>query len=520
MTQDHDSTADPVFAGLFADVEVPSTGSGSTAGSVAGTAEGDDEIRRGVLRPYLPFDESVLADLAGQSALVIDALALAQWVGQSRSLTEAGQLESAEAAEAAAKLGLADPDRPTDLTELQVLWSAVVEAGVIRRIGATAESGDGVSVWQQPSAPQARLDSWSRLVAGLLRARAERNVGPEAVGGLGLASTPLYYSLARHPMPATLPALVLATSADADEDGLLESDPVWIVRQLPIAVDEFTRDWVWAGVLAPVEHLESEDVEALDEMFDALAGDIDETGPLARALTELVEQVQASPIVRLSALGDYGLRRVLMAHGWQVPLVGAVAEVSADRLLDLLVAYPPQDALVEAGIWLEARGENWLDALRRVAASARSKDPEQGPGRRAALGAIFRQVGPPVLDLLDLLADDPWLFAVAADARFELGLGPEPTMAEELWLIVDGISTALEGEDDEKADAVEDSDVLEFLRLPGAVAAADTLTHPHTRYVLQLVVAVSGDEKLAHQLRRTLEAGPIRPGKGRAKRRR
>lgn len=502
MTPGLDPTSDPVFAGLFAD-ERPSDAGG-----------GGGEARRGMLRPYQPAEPSVLAAAATGSALVTDALALVDWVGENRPVSETGRLEPAAAIEAAAKIGL-----PTeDLSELQLLWTATIAAGLIQLEGSTEQVSAGPAASPEPTEPTAHLDRWSRLVVGLLRARAETNSQHDTVGGLGLASTPLYYTLARDPMPAGLPALVLATSMGEDDD----FDPAWMVHRLPDAIDMIARDWAWAGVLLPLESISPEDAEGLDELFEELAGDAeDSTGPLGRLLKPLVEAVQESPVVQLTALGDYGLRRVLLAHGWQVPLVGEAAEVSPDKLLDLLVAYPPEDALAEAEIWLESRGDEWESALRQVTVSARSKNPDWGPGRRAALGAVLRQIGPPVLPLLDTLAGDPWLSAVAADARFELGLGPEPTMAEELWLIVDGISIVLQGTDEEKAEAVDDSAVLEFLRLPGALAAAAELSHPHARLVLELVVNVSGDRELANQLRQAFEPGSGgRPGRGRPKQRR
>jgi hypothetical protein len=359
------------------------------------------------------------------------------------------------------------------------------------------------------------------LLVGVIRARAELKLEEDAVGGVELLSTPLYYALAREPMPAALPAFILASAMFDDPDDVPDLDPVWMIRQLPAALDTLVGDWVWTGVLAPVQSLSSEQIQALDEMMDALVGDEPEpNAPLTRLLGSLMETVHESPMVQLTPLGAYGLRRILLAHGWQVPLVGAVADVSPDELLDLLLAYPAEDLPAAMSIWLAARGDQWERALQRVAGTARSKKPDQGPDRRLVLGALLRHVGPRVAPLLDTLATDPWLSALVADARYELDLGPEPTLAEELWLIVDGISATLDGDDQEKVEAVEDSDILEFLRLPGALDAAQTLSHPHTRYVLRLVVEVSGDRRLAQELRRVIESGPIRPGKGRAKRRR
>lgn len=514
MTPGHDSQppTDPVFTGLFADGRPP-----------AGADPDAGEVQRGVLRPYRPTDEAALAEQSSATALVVDALALAEWVGEGRAVTPDERLSEAEAREAATKIGLAGPDpapeglAPADLAELHVLWAATVEAGLISVDDAIARLGAGLAAWVDGT-PEARLEGWARLLAGLLRARAALDEDGDGVGGLELASAPFYYSLARDPMPAAFPALVIATAADD------EADLGWLVRRLPAAIDAIARDWAWAGALIPVEDLTAEDVEALDEMFESLTPDEedDESALAAEQLRPLVESVQESPIVALTELGAYGLRRVLLAHGWQVPLAGAAADARADQLLDLLVAYLPEDARDETALWLQARGDKWRHGLAQVAQSARVKSPDLGAPRRAALAEMFLQVGPDVVEVLDTLTEDPWLSALAADVRFELELGPEPTLSQELWLIVDGLSTVLDAEDGEQAEAVEDSGVLEFLRLPGAVVAANTLTHPHSRYVLGMVVQVSGDEQLAHQLRTVLDPGPARAGKnqGRPKRRR
>jgi hypothetical protein len=118
--------------------------------------------------------------------------------------------------------------------------------------------------------------------------------------------------------------------------------------------------------------------------------------------------------------------------------------------------------------------------------------------------------GPDVEPVLDAMATDPWLSAVAATVRSKLELGPEPTLSEQLWLAVDDLSLALDAElDPELREAiVDESDLHELLPQRGAIKAAVALSHPQARETLHLLIDLSGDPTVTAPLRRALAAAP------------
>jgi hypothetical protein len=513
--------SDPVFTDLFP---------GLTVELAALCTCGEDHGEEGapVLRPYQPVADTVLARLAAGSPLVEQAVGLARWVGRNRALTPSRLLRPADALAVAAELGLAD--LPTgskkklrsakDLPELHTLWSAAVEAGLIDIHGTQASVGEGLQLWTTPDAEtvfspqkaQERLDNWARLLAGFLRARDDGDEGFSLIptDELMPASIQMFYSLARSPLPAALPALVLVASIDVPNP----VQSLWMFSSLPASFVAIAQDWVRVGVLATVDSSHPE-VRAGGGSMAALTNELLD-GPLAAErpaqllLGPLLDAVRESPAVQLTALGSYGLRRLLVAHGWLVPEIGECANLDADLLLDRLDAYPPEDAIAEAEIWIAARGAQWKTALEDVAESARTKDLRQGPGRRAVLTGVLHAAGPRVAPVLATLADDPWLAAVAANARQGLGIGPELTLAEELWLAIDDLSRALEAEDDEIEHVLESSDLLELLGRPGALPAALASSHPYTRETLRLAGELSSDPLITRNLVRALDPKPSR----------
>jgi hypothetical protein len=359
----------------------------------------------------------------------------------------------------------------------------------------TDSVANGVTVWPETTPEQ--LAAWNKLLTAL---------SSDEDRELWLATAQLVYSLGRDPMPAGLPALLVATATEEEAADLL-----WMTQNLTELVGSITDDWIRAGMLTvvaePGADLTAAGLEDVRELLDGLSDFVsDEVETGGAILQPLVDSVRASPIVRLTPLGDYSLRQVLLADDWLVPLVGSYRDVPAEELLDRLDVHIPDDVVVEAEIWIEARGRQWSNALRALADSARSEDPDLGPVRRAVLGTVLRATGPRVAPMLDDLADDPWLSAIAAGVRTGLGIGPELSLQDELWLTVDGLVVALSGDADEQAEAVEDSDVVAILSEPGSIHHAMQLSHPLTLEVLRMIAEVGGDRELAQRLRRAINS--------------
>jgi hypothetical protein len=413
-----------------------------------------------------------------------------------------------------------------DLPYLHPLWVGCAAAGLIAVRGGKAYPGPGLRVWQEPAVPAERVESWAALLGGYLRtrddaARADRGYFAGTGGQVLQASVPLLYALARDPIPVG--ALSLAV---ADLDDLADLPGPAGLFMLPMMLAEMTaaaEDWLVAGVVDVAAADEGGMTAVLGETIDGLRSGLREqlalmaagpAGPesaaeLGTALSAVVDALVAGPALRLTPLGAYALARLLTAHGWEVPESGACVDVEPGDLLDRLMTYIPQDAIQEATGWLAARGERWAEALREVIWSAAVKG-DDGPPRRVVLPAVLCAAGPPVVPILDAVQGDPWLSAVVAATRHALQIGPEPTLAQRLWLEIDGLSLVAEDPDDFE-EALEDSALLELLAERGGVAAAAGSDHPHARDVLRVAVPHVPDPQLARTLRQALTGGSGNP---------
>jgi hypothetical protein len=259
--------------------------------------------------------------------------------------------------------------------------------------------------------------------------------------------------------------------------------------------------------------------QLVDEMRSAVAEAPPQYHEMTNAIQDLVDSLEHGPVLQLTPLGSYGLARLLTAHGWQLPVVGACANVAPSDLLDRLIAYLPEDAEAEVASWFEAHGTEREAALREVIATAATKAPE-GPLRRAVLGTMMTVAGPSTVPVLASWQGDQWLGASVALLLHELGVGPAPSLAQLLWIAVDGLSVALEDDDEEVfTDALDSVGLIELLTRHGAVTAAVGLNHPRALEVLHRVVPAIEDSQLRRELQKKLAGGKRGPAKGRSPRR-
>lgn len=549
---DEDRT-DPVFTGLFPDLYEEESECPCGCGDRFEASVG------GRLPMLHAAPDAELAALAGESALVRRAVALATWVGSGRALTSSRVLRPADAVSAVNDLGLAAPQlshpadgvrvagsgvvpsggsvrSAKDLPQLHPLWQGCLAAGLVDIRGGKAYAGHGLAVWQGLATPMARVESWVALLAGYLRARdddarADRGLFLVSKGQVLQASIPLLYSAGDDPIPTSAMAVALA-----DLDGLEGAMGLPALLMMPLIVSELTtvfEDWLVAGVVSLVPDGEGEAAQALAELHDGMQaqlsaltagahGSAEEEEELSAGLTAAADALVGGPVVEVTPLGAYGLARLLVAHGWEVPQVGDCADVPPGELLDRLSAYRPQDVLTEASCWLDARGDSWAEALREVIHTAAVKGGD-GPPRRAVLPGVLAAAGPRVIPVLDAVRNDPWVAAIVALTRHILGLGPDLTQAQQLWLAVDGLSQ-LTDDPDEFAEAVKDTELGELLAEPDAVATAVRLDHPRAVEVLRAVAPHLEDPALSRALRKALVGGSgnptLRPAGSRAGRRR
>lgn len=218
-------------------------------------------------------------------------------------------------------------------------------------------------------------------------------------------------------------------------------------------------------------------------------------------------------LVRLSPLGRFGVRHLLLVEGVPAPLIEDYADVSAESFLDSLPGFSHEGRLVAVDTWMSARTP--AEALREIGPTVES------PGmalRRVHAARALDTVSSELLERLRMLtrtAPDP---AAAMAGHVLLASGTlaadqhDKVLREQgAWAAVDLVAaTALEGET-ELARALADpgADVLTLsLRrlIPGFVASG----HPAATAALQALADHHPDRSTADIARRCVPLPPPR----------
>jgi hypothetical protein len=135
--------------------------------------------------------------------------------------------------------------------------------------------------------------------------------------------------------------------------------------------------------------------------------------------------------VALSRLGTWGVHTRLRARGWQVPVLGQLAQDRAAVLLAALADYDAEEGEAEIAAWLALRGP------REAAAELIEAAGQGSPGLRGAAFAVLDRVGeeaiPPVREALG----DPVLRPHAVVWLRDHGEQAEMARGDQEWLLVD-----------------------------------------------------------------------------------
>jgi hypothetical protein len=203
--------------------------------------------------------------------------------------------------------------------------------------------------------------------------------------------------------------------------------------------------------------------------------------------------------MRLTPLGRYGIRNVLVSKGHTARIAGELAAADAIALLDALADYDPAAFSAELTGWLAGRDET--SAVTQLLDAIPGADPDLARRRVAAISALT--MAKPS-DGLEILRDAA---ASAPDGRRHVAagvlanLGEEPPLYQETiqqWLLID-LLTALSVSDLRESMT---QDVLEAL-----MAHADDLWrsgHPAAADTIEATAATlrDSDKTLAKRLRR------------------
>jgi hypothetical protein len=472
----------------------------------------------------LPSEEE-LAEQAKAVPMFGYALALARWAAPHRAVDEFGDLVEEDRAPAARLLGLAPAEGEVpEETEVEALraWSLACDLDLVE-LGTTAE-GEHVAVPgpdlepAEQGDPETVLELWL-TAAGIVRELAvEADSLPEedgeAAGGtdeededglneveeardeaaelLDEALQVLYETTAfAEPGNETVPLGVLAALLVVPEGEEPSEELLGDITDVMVALDPMLGDLAELGLL---------DYRPIDpELFDEEEGD----EPAVVGEEPLDEEESARfGLVRLTPLGQYGIRQWLLEDGYDAPLVGELAQGDAGELLRGLCE--SANVLPEEELRVWTAGREPVAAARELLAAARGDDA-YGPLRRMLCVSGLDMLGPDAEPAVREVLDDPELGGAARAWLTARGATdvPVPGRAMTLWTVVDTFAAQLL---DNGGDAELLRDLVTDLPVKGDPATwfgeLWRVDHPYTADVLEAIGELHVDRAVAKEARK------------------
>lgn len=494
---------------------------------------GDDHP---TLPPVRLLPEAELARAALGAPLVVRAVSLVRWAGEGIRVGAGGELLGEQLRLAAEHLELEQEDATSLAAEA---WDAAVDVGLIEIAEdepgdeeapampdadedvALATPGPELEAFTRGS-PEDVLAIWEGLFAVLVTDAAmpsfedllgdlpgmggdfdpdsldlgELNWDPEAEADfLDHALANLYVltiaeAAAGQEANPFIPLPVLAASLSVPEDaGEPTEEMLAEVSTVMMRLDEQFR------ILEPTGAVEFRPVD--EELIAEVEGEA------VADFAEEEEDITRYGMVRLTPLGQYGIRRLMQDEGVHAPAVGDLADRDADALFVELARYYPEDsALEELALWIEAREA--LPAVRELLVASRGEDSE-APRRRLLCQQSLSHVGREAEPALREVLDDQELGGLARVWLTEQGVADVPPPSEEMifWLTVDTFAAQLAGEP-----GGEESEELKELMLglvdqhSGFFDKVWRVPHPATADVLDAMGRLHPDRGVAKEARK------------------
>lgn len=510
----------------------------------AGGSDRDDEDfdDTAVLVPpvALPSEEELTA-AALAVPLLAHAVKLARWSAPHRVVDEFGDLVDEDRTAAARILGLApaDGDVPEEtVVEALRAWSLACDLDLVE-LG-TTKDGEHVAVAMEEAVdaeagePAVVLDLWL-TAAGIVRelaveadsldldgeddgadeggdaeadeARlAEVEEAGEAAAELLDEAMQVLYELTAFAEPGeeTVPLGVLAALLVVPDGEEPDEEMLGEITDVMVTLDPMLADLAEIGV---VEHRPI-DPELFEEDEDGSAP----AEPVAALPTD-EEDAARFGLVRLTPLGQYGVREWLLADGYDAPLIGDLARGDAAALLRGLSESSNVMPDREITVWLALREPG--TAARELLDAARGRDA-QAPLRRMHCALGIALIGEDADPALHEVVDDPELGALARDLL--RGHGVEvaaPERADALWRAVDDFAAVL---------LATRGDAGQLRQLVAGLPVTDNpasyfgelwrVPHPYTAQVLETIGELHLDRHVAKEARKAAFKAKSQRGRG------
>ncbi|MFI5825714.1 hypothetical protein ACIA6C_00405 [Streptomyces sp. NPDC051578] len=471
------------------------------------------------LPPVRLHSDAELARDALVAPLFARAVRLARWAGPDTRVEVGGELAAEQLPQAAVALGLdaADPDGPVHASQA---WRVAVDTGLVdvtepeeggdRPEHGTARPGEDLALITG-GAPGDVLDLWLAALETVLADAAVPDLDDlvDALDdGAAIDFDRLDWNPAREadfldgvlanlylltvteggagegpvPLPVLAASMVVPDDMGEPTDAVLEQ-----VSDAMMRLDDQFRQ------LEPIGLVEFRPV---DEELMAEADD-DELLPDPAGADE--EDIARYGMVRLTALGLYGVRARMLEAGVEAPAIGELADKGADALLAAVSHYPEHAAQAEIEQWLA--GRELPSAVAELLDAARGDD-EGAPLRRLRCQQALAPAGPEAEPAVRAVLDDPRLGGLARVWLAERGAKdvPAPDGAMVFWLTVDTIAAQL------AADGEAEELPLLMQSLTGHHAgffdAVWRVEHPATAEVLEAMGRLHPDKKAAKEARK------------------
>lgn len=396
----------------------------------------------------LPIPE--LAAAARESGLLRDALGLGAFVA-GRDLDD-DQLSGEDVEAAAAQLGIPTP-RAVDgeIPEIERLLDALSDNELI-------EVENGTATFNEPELTddEAALQAWVSLFDSVVTSEFEE----------GEALSPVEV------VQSELPSVLLHMYEHGGTTGLGELI-VDLLEHIQESYDIADGGALAQGVPESLR-LELEDLERWGVVF--------------------LDEAQAG----LTPLGVFAVRELLLAEGYTAPLIGDLAEGTAEELIAGLAYHREDTAEEEIGLWLSQRTPD------EAASGLLSIMEGDSPSGRNLAAVVLQQVGQEAEPLIRAALDKPQTRPYAA--IWLRGHGDEkiePSEADMQWMFVDTVAGMLEAVGPHDAVQMALADTPPDADLTSLIEDLWRLDHPDAADVLEAIGDHHHDKALAKLARKT-----------------
>jgi hypothetical protein len=453
--------------------------------------------------------EPELAAMSRAASLLGRARMLAEWVAPGRDVTEDVELTAEDTIAAARNLGIpvpvkADagpealpgmPDPPAvtsmdDVPELARLWDVAFDADFLELDldGDRMEPGAEMECWPDGTDEEV-LEVWSTTLPVVLN-RLEGDASLDDRLGELLDFTDAGWGL--------MVMLFLAKGA-----GMPVRETSDVIRRA--ATDELEPD--------QAEEAWQAWTQAHGDPAEYLLGMLRELG--AVSLPDQPSEEGAGPVARLTPLGTWAMRELLLEDGVEIPVLPPTDQMTAADLLAAAEGLEEEEFDAETTAWLELRAPDVAAGeLLAVAACGGPAERLLAVGTAQKLGAAAEPAWRDSLGRPELrpYAKIALTQIVGADAGVTMLPGLEPEPADIAWLLTDTLAATSDDLD------VLPQQIRESIPPGQEQQAFDAISlspHPDAASVLTLIGKHHPDKRIAKAARKSAYKVASRPGPAR-----